>query len=65
MINKTYTPGDGNPRTIEGKQFGNEFRVYRVYGDITKPDALMEIAQEISIEFNVETVVMPNYQNYP
>jgi len=60
MVTKDYTPSDGKKRTITGKVFGDEFRIYRIYGDVTNKDALAEMAQEIAIEFKVVTVRVTN-----
>jgi hypothetical protein len=48
---------DGVNRTIEGKIFDDQLRIYRVYGDITNLDALKETAQILAIQTNVTEVV--------
>jgi len=58
MITKTVTASDGIARTIEGKIFGDELRVYRVYGDVTDSEAIKETAQILAIEFNVQRVTI-------
>lgn len=47
---------NGIPRHIRGKRFGNVFRVYAVYGDVSKSADLEEMAQEIAIEMGVDRV---------
>lgn len=54
----TITTGDGITRTIEGKQFGNEFRVYRVHGDITDTNSLADMAQDLAVTLGVERVTI-------
>lgn len=56
MITKTVEASDGINRTVEGKIFGDEFRIYRVYGDITNLDSLKETAQILSAQMNVGTI---------
>jgi len=56
MITKTIMALDGINRTIEGKIFGKELRVYRVYGDVTDRDALEETAQILAFDFSVDFV---------
>ena len=58
MITKTVTASDGIARTVEGKIFGDELRLYRVFGDVTNRDALEETAQILAIEFNVQRVTI-------
>ena len=58
MIEMTITTGDGVVRTIEGKQFGNEFRIYRVHGDITNYDSLADMAQDVAATLGVERVIV-------
>jgi hypothetical protein len=57
MIKKTVMASDGVNRTIEGKIFDDQLRIYRVYGDITNLDALKETAQILAIQTNVTEVV--------
>lgn len=56
MITKTVEASDGINRTVEGKIFEDEFRVYRVYGDVTNLDSLKETAQILALQMNVGTV---------
>lgn len=58
MQEMTITTSDGITRTIEGKQFGNEFRVYRVHGDITSHDSLADMAQDVACTLGVERVTI-------
>tara|TARA_R110000868_G_scaffold411455_1_gene704226 strand:+ start:2134 stop:2316 length:183 start_codon:yes stop_codon:yes gene_type:complete len=58
MINKTIMASDGINRTIEGKIFGKELRVYRVYGDVTDRAALEETAQILAFDFAVDLVTL-------
>ena len=58
MITKTVMASDGINRTVSGKIFGDELRVYRVYGDVTNDEALEETGQILAIEYNVSRVVM-------
>jgi hypothetical protein len=58
MITKTIMASDGINRTIEGKIFGTELRVYRVYGDVTDRDALEETAQILAFDFSVDLVTL-------
>jgi len=55
MITKTIET-NGVRRTITGKIFGDELRVYKIYGDITNRDELMQMAQELAIDFNCKAV---------
>jgi hypothetical protein len=48
---------DGVNRTIEGKIFDDQLRIYRVYGDVTNLDALKETAQILALQTNVTEVV--------
>jgi hypothetical protein len=57
MIKRTVMASDGVNRTIEGKIFDDQLRIYRVYGDITNLDALKETAQILAIQTNVTEVV--------
>jgi len=59
MITQAFTVSDGKKRTIEGKVFGDELRVYRVYGDVSDREALAEVAQEAALHFGVDKVRMP------
>lgn len=54
----TTTTSDGIARTVEGKLFPNEFRVYRVHGDVTNRDALAELAQILALSLKVERVTL-------
>lgn len=58
MITKQFVGSDGIPREIDGKKFDKEFRIYRVRGDVTKFDALEELAQMCAIEFKCERVIL-------
>lgn len=58
MVTKTYNTNGVN-RTVEGKQFGDEFRVYRIYGDITDRPSLGELAQQIATDTGCSTVRLP------
>lgn len=49
---------DGVTRTVEGKEFPNEFRVYRLYGDVTNREALAELAQILALQLQVERVTL-------
>jgi len=60
MIKRTVMASDGVNRTIEGKIFDDQLRIYRVYGDITNLDALKETAQILAIQTNVSEVVYTN-----
>lgn len=60
MIMKTVMASDGVNRTIEGKIFDDQLRIYRVYGDVTNLDALKETAQILAIQTNVSEVVYTN-----
>ena len=60
MITKTITAEDGIKRMIEGKIFGDELRIYRVFGDITNRESLKEMAQILAIENKVSKVVYTN-----
>ena len=57
MITKTVMASDGVNRTIEGKIFGDQLRIYRVYGDVTNLDALKETAQILALQTNVTEVL--------
>ena len=50
---------NGIYREFDGKQFGNEFRVYRIRGDVTDREELVTAAQEIALETGCESVRMP------
>ena len=58
MITKTVMASDGINRTIEGKIFGDEFRVYRIYGNITDIEALKETAQILAFDLKVSKVLL-------
>ena len=58
MITKTVMASDGINRTIEGKIFGDELRVYRIHGDITDAEALKETAQILAIDLKVSKVLL-------
>jgi len=57
MITKTVMASDGVSRTVSCKIFGDELRVYRVYGDVTNNEAIEETAQILAIEFKVSRVL--------
>jgi hypothetical protein len=57
MILKTVTASDGVSRTVEGKIFGDQLRIYRVYGDVTNREALEETAQILALETNTTNVL--------
>ena len=60
MINFTITASDGVSRNVEGKLFPNEFRIYRVHGDVTNREALAETAQILALDLRVENVKFTN-----
>jgi len=55
MITKTIET-NGVRRTITGKIFGDELRIYKIYGDVSKREDLMQMAQELAIDLNCSTV---------
>ena len=55
MITKTIET-NGVRRTITGKIFGDELRIYKIYGDVSKREDLMQMAQELAIDLNCKTV---------
>ena len=57
MIARTVMASDGVNRTIEGKIFDDQLRIYRVFGDVTNLEALKEIAQILALQTNVSEVV--------
>ena len=57
MIKKTVMDSNGVSRTIEGKIFGDQLRVYRVYGDVTDIEGLKETAQILALQTNTTEVV--------
>ena len=57
MITKTVTASDGVSRTVQGKIFGDQLRIYRVYGDITNRETLEETAQILALETNTTNVL--------
>ena len=57
MVTKKYVT-NGTPRTIDYKVFGDEVRVYRIYGDITKRDEIEQLAQEIAFDTKCSNVVI-------
>ena len=57
MIKKTVMDSNGVSRTIEGKIFGDQLRVYRVYGDVTDIEGLKETAQILAFQTNTTEVV--------
>lgn len=57
MITRTVTDSNGVNRTIEGKVFGDQFRVYRVYGDVTDTEGLKEMAQILALQTNTTEVL--------
>jgi hypothetical protein len=48
---------NGVNRTIEGKIFGDQLRVYRVHGDVTDIEGLKETAQILALQTNTTEVV--------
>ena len=60
MLTKTVMASDGVNRTVEGKMFGRELRIYRVYGDVTDTEALKETAQILALQLNAQKVVYTN-----
>lgn len=58
MLIQDYTGSDGVRRVIDAKVFGKELRVYRVYGDVTNDEAILELAQEAAIQNKCEYVRM-------
>ena len=57
MITQDITT-NGIKRTITGKLFGEELRVYRVEGDITDKEELKAMAQELAIMFDCSKVTL-------
>ena len=57
MITKDITT-NGIKRTITGKLFGEELRVYRVEGDVTDKEELVTMAQELAMQFNCSRVTL-------
>ena len=57
MVKKTVMDSNGVSRTIEGKIFGDQLRVYRVYGDVTDTEGLKETAQILALQTNTTEVV--------
>jgi len=57
MITRTVMDSSGVNRTIEGKVFGAQLRVYRVYGDVTDTEGLKEVAQILALETKTTEVV--------
>lgn len=57
MVKKTVMDSNGVTRTIEGKIFGDQLRVYRVYGDVTDIEGLKETAQILALQTNTTEVV--------
>ena len=60
VITRNVTASDGVSREVVGKIFDDEFRIYRVHGDVTDVEALKETAQILAIELHVGTVVYTN-----
>jgi hypothetical protein len=60
MINKTVMDSNGNTRLLQGKIFGKQLRIYRVYGDVTDIEALKETAQILALQMNVDEVLYTN-----
>ena len=60
MITRNVTASDGVSREVVGKIFDDEFRIYRVHGDVTDVEALKETAQILAIELHVGKVVYTN-----
>jgi hypothetical protein len=60
MITRTIMASDGVNRTVEGKIFDDQLRIYRVFGDVTNLDALKETAQILALQTNVSEVVYTN-----
>ena len=58
MFSKTIQFDDGIVRTIEGKEFHDEVRVYRVYGDMSNPDIFYDLAEQVSKLFGVTKVTL-------
>lgn len=57
MITKRVIASDGVARTLEGKIFGGQLRVYKILGDVTNREALEETAQILAIELGLQEVV--------
>jgi hypothetical protein len=57
MITRTVMASDGVNRTVEGKIFDDQLRIYRVFGDVTNLEALKETAQILALQMNVNEVV--------
>ena len=49
---------NGIQRTITGKVFGEELRVYRVEGDITDEEEIVTMAQELAMQFKCSKVTL-------
>jgi hypothetical protein len=57
MITRDITT-NGIKRTITGKLFDEELRVYRIEGDITDTEELKAMAQELAFMFNCSKVTL-------
>jgi len=57
MITRNITT-NGIKRTITGKLFGEELRVYKIEGDITDTEELITMAQELAIQFHCSRVTL-------
>jgi len=57
MITRDVTT-NGIKRTVTGKLFGEELRVYRVEGDVANKEELVTMAQELAIQFNCSRVTL-------
>jgi hypothetical protein len=60
MITRTVTASDGVSREVVGKIWDDEFRIYRIHGDITNREALVETAQILALELHVNNIVYTN-----
>lgn len=55
MIEKTIIT-NGTLRTISGKRFGDEFRIYSINGDVSDREELAEMVQELAMDLTKDGV---------
>lgn len=60
MITRKVTASDGVSREVVGKIWDDEFRIYRLHGDVTNLEALKETAQILALELHVSNIVYTN-----
>ena len=60
VITRNVTASDGVSRKVVGKIWDDEFRIYRVHGDVTNREALEETAQILAFELRVSNIVYTN-----